>query len=243
MQSTTQVDSAFAPSLTNPYYFVRKGIYNGIRKHAPLLGGTIMDFGCGSKPYRRFFQYERYVGVDFENPGHPHDNEQIDVFYDGRHIPLEDASIDSVLCSEVFEHIFNLPDILLELNRVMKPGAPILITCPFVWKEHEEPHDYARYTLFALDHLLTRAGFKKEIAEKSGNFAEVIAQLTVLMLFDKFYGKANRFLLTRYLYTGLCIWLPNAVGALLSRLLPNEQKMYLNNVLVYRKNVWGSGST
>jgi SAM-dependent methyltransferase len=229
------VTTDFYPSLNNPYYFVRKGIYFGIKKYASFLTGHIMDFGCGSKPYQSFFQYTKYTGVDFENPGHPHDNEQIDIFYDGKTIPLESDSIDSVLCSEVFEHIFNLTDILKEVNRVMKKDGAILITCPFVWKEHEEPHDYARYTLFALEDILIKSGFKKVVTDKSGNFIEVIFQMIVLFFYDKYYGKANRFWLTRKAFTFLFIFCPNLTGAFFGKLYKNERKLYLNNVIVFRK--------
>jgi len=231
----SNIHKEFAPSLVNPYYFVRKGIYKGVQKHAHYLTGKVMDFGCGSKPYRSLVNCTEYIGVDFENEGHPHETEQIDIFYDGKRIPLEDQTIDAVLSSEVFEHIFNLPDILQELNRVMKNGAPILITCPFVWKEHEEPHDYARYTLFALDHLLVENGFEEVVREKSGNFAEVIFQFINLLFYDRFYGKANRFLLTRMIFTYFIILPVNLFGLVFSKLFQHQKKMYLNNIIVYKK--------
>jgi SAM-dependent methyltransferase len=233
--SKIKIDKEFSPSLFNPYFFVRRGIYQGIRKYAHHLKGKVVDFGCGSKPYRAMVDCEEYIGVDFENSGHPHENEQIDVFYDGKHLPFENESIDAVLSSEVFEHIFNLPDILSELNRIMKPGAPILITCPFVWKEHEEPYDFARYTLFALDSMLTKNGFEKVIQDKSGNFPEVIMQLRILLLYDRFYGKANRFWITRTLYKVLFILIPNLFGLLYSKIFANQKKMYLNNIILYKK--------
>lgn len=230
-----KVRNDFSPSFSNPYFFVRKGLYNSIKRNASYLNGKILDFGCGSKPYKSFFTYSEYIGVDFDNPGHPHDQEQIDLFYDGKTIPLESESVDSVLTSEVFEHIFNLQDILKELNRVMKKNAYILITCPFVWKEHEEPHDYARYTQFALEDMLSKNGFEKIVMEKGGNFVEVIFQLIILFFYDKLYGKANRFWLTRQLYKFFFILIPNVTGSFLSKLFPNDQKMYLNNIVIFRK--------
>ena len=161
--------SEFEPSFMHPYYFVRNGIREGVLQYAGHLTGKMMDFGCGSKPYRSFFTVEEYIGVDFENEGHPHDNEQIDVFYDGKKLPFEDNRFDSILCSEVFEHIFNLEEILKELNRVLKPGGKILITCPFVWNEHEAPFDYARYTRFALESLITKTGYSNVEYSKAGN--------------------------------------------------------------------------
>ena len=233
--SSPKISAEFSPSLFNPYYFVRKGIVRGIAKHASFLKGRVVDFGCGSKPYRTLIECDEYIGVDFENSGHPHENEQIDVYYDGKHLPFQDASVDAVLSSEVFEHVFNLPHILNELNRILKPGGQILITCPFVWKEHEEPYDYARYTLFALDNMMTASGFEKVAQEKGGNFPEVIVQLFILMLYDRFYNKANTFRITRLIYTFFFIFLPNVLGIIFSILFSNQKKMYLNNIILYRK--------
>ena len=53
-----------------------------------------MDFGCGSKPYKSLFNVEEYLGVDYYNEGHPHENEQIDVFYDGKNLPFPDNYFD-----------------------------------------------------------------------------------------------------------------------------------------------------
>ncbi|MBK8311763.1 MAG: class I SAM-dependent methyltransferase [Chitinophagaceae bacterium] len=109
--------------------------------------------GCGSKPYKSLFNVNEYVGVDYHGQGHSHENEQIDVFYDGVLLPFPDNYFDSVFSTEVFEHVFNLEEMILEIKRVMKPGAKILVTCPFAIPEHEQPNDYARYSSFGLKHL------------------------------------------------------------------------------------------
>ena len=214
---------------------MRKGIYEGVKKHSQFLTGRILDFGCGSKPYKSLFTYTEYIGLDFDNPGHPHDNEEIDIFYDGKRIPLEDNSIDGVLCSEVFEHVFNLEHILKEINRVMKPGAHILITCPFVWKEHEEPYDYARYTLFALEDLLTKNNFEKVVLDKGGNFADTLSQLNTLFFFDKFSGKAHKYGFTKKLFYSAFIPFLNLSGIIFGKLFKGNTKLYLNNIVVFRK--------
>jgi SAM-dependent methyltransferase len=225
----------FNPSFFHPYYFIRSQLLKSIKSHVGNLQGRLLDFGCGSKPYKGIISVEEYIGVDFVNEGHPHDNEQIDVYYDGKKIPFPDNSFDSILCSEVFEHIFNLPDILVELNRVLKPGGRILITCPFVWKEHELPHDYARYTLYALRDLLEKANFQVQVAEKSGNFVQVLFQLTVLYFFDTGSGKVNRLPVIKQLFTLLFIFLPNVVGSLVARIFPSKTQLYFNNIVVAQK--------
>ena len=195
-----------------------------------------MDFGCGSKPYKSLFNVEEYLGVDYYNEGHPHENEQIDVFYDGKSLPFPDNYFDSVLCSEVFEHIFNLDEILKEINRVMKPGSQIMITCPFVWNEHEVPYDFARYTRFALQDMLNKNGFEILHFEKAGNFITTITQLWILYWHTILYKKIKKVSALRILYKGFFVILPNGLGIILNKLLRSESSLYLNNVVVAKKN-------
>lgn len=229
------ISKEFNPSFLHPYYFIRSQLLRSVKDHAHNLKGRLLDFGCGSKPYKELFSVDEYIGVDFVNEGHPHDNEQIDVYYDGKTIPFPEDSFDAVLCSEVFEHVFNLSEILVELNRVLKPGGKILITCPFLWKEHELPHDYARYTLFALRYLLQKNGFEIKTAEKSGNFIQAIFQLIVLYFFDAGYSKVNNIPVVKQIFTLFFIFLPNLVGAFMSKLLPSKNQLYFNNIIVAEK--------
>ncbi len=228
--------SEFSPGFLHPLHFIRNGLKKGISSYAYAMTGRMMDFGCGSKPYRTLFKVDEYVGVDYYNEGHPHDNEQIDVFYDGETLPLEDNYFDSVLSTEVFEHLFNLDDILKEINRVMKKDGHLLVTCPFVWNEHEVPYDYARYTRFALQIIMQKNGFEIIEYSKSGNFLTAVFQLWILYWYTLFYKKRNRFFLLRWLYK-LAIVLPsNILGELLNRLLPVNDSLYLNNIFLAKKS-------
>lgn len=229
------VNKDFNPSVIHPFYFIRKSLLVNIQKVAGNFSGRLMDFGCGSKPYKNLFDVKEYIGVDFENEGHSHANEDIDVFYDGRTLPFEDQYFDSVLCSEVIEHVFELQVTLNEINRVMKPGGNILITCPFVWNEHEVPFDYARYSRFALKSILSKSGFEITHFEKSGNFVKTIAQLRVIYFYSTFSKRWYGFFLTRWLFKIFFVLIPNLGGLLLNRLLPNNDSLYMNNVLVAKK--------
>lgn len=74
----------------NPFYFTRKRLFKGVRGLAPTLSGRLLDFGCGSKPYKRLFvNATEYIGVDIENEGHDHRTEEVDVYYDGKVLPFD----------------------------------------------------------------------------------------------------------------------------------------------------------
>ncbi len=56
----------------------------------------------------------------------PHEKVELKV-YDGAHFPLPDASVDLAVSHEVFEHIADVPAVLKDLTRVLKPQGRIYI--------------------------------------------------------------------------------------------------------------------
>ena len=99
--------------LVNPYFIVRYNVFKGIKKFSSSFkNGRLLDFGCGSKPYRSLFKVDEYVGLDTNNSGHSHKNENIDVLYDGKKIPFDDSTFDYIFSSEVLEHVFNIDEII-----------------------------------------------------------------------------------------------------------------------------------
>src|SRR5688572_67960 len=215
----------------NPFFFIRYALYKNIRSYVPRLKGKLLDFGCGRKPFEDLFTVDEYIGVDMAETGHDHKNSKVDVYYDGRHLPFDDASFDSLFCSEVLEHVFNPDEILAELNRVLKTGATALITVPFSWNEHEMPYDYARYSSEGIKHLLEKNGFRITGLTKSGNFARVIFQLWALYFFELFkkFGRAG------YLFSLLFIVPVNITGSILLILLPRNDTMYFTNIVLAEK--------
>lgn len=229
------IDKDFKPSISQPHYLIRRRLLQHITLLAPHLKGRMMDFGCGRKPYQSLFSVSEYIGVDFENPGHPHMNESIDVFYDGQNIPFPDGHLDSIFSSEVFEHIFNLPEILRELNRVLKAGGLMLFTCPFSFCEHEQPNDFARYTSFALQHLLQQNGFEIVQQIKTGNSLEAIQQLRLMYIHQHIYPKLKGVPVLRSAFRICTYTLLNSWTIFWSKLLPLGKELYMNNVVLCRK--------
>ena len=217
----------------NPYFIVRYNLFRIIKKISAKLDiNTMLDFGCGSKPYKNCFKYKNYIGLDIEESGHDHTNEKIDLFYDGKKIPFSDGHFDFIFSSEVFEHIFNLENVIIELNRVLKKNGKMLITLPFVWNEHEQPYDYARYTSFAIKDILIKNGFEIEESKKSSNFIETIFQKLTVYLYQLIFPK-NSYL--RFILVFLILAPLNLFGIVLGKLLPDDKTFYLNNVILCKK--------
>jgi len=215
----------------NPFYFARKGLYQNVSKLITNLNGKLLDVGCGTKPYENICNVDEYIGLEIDDEGNRLHN-YADVFYDGKTIPFEDKSFDSILSNQVFEHFFNPNQFLKEINRVTKVGGRFLITVPFVWDEHEQPYDYARYSSFGLKYILAENGFEIMEHRKSNNGIEVIFQL----INDYLY----KVMMTENVYFNLLIIVLlmapiNMVGLILSKLLPRNNDLYLDNIVLAKK--------
>ena len=106
----------------NPFYFARKGLYKNVSELIPNLNGKLLDIGCGTKPYQNLCDVNEYIGLEIDDEGN-RNHKYADVFYDGKTIPFENNTFDSILSNQVFEHVFNPNDFLKEINRVAKLGG------------------------------------------------------------------------------------------------------------------------
>jgi SAM-dependent methyltransferase len=218
--------------LFNPFYFIRRDLFVNIRKLAPSLNGRLLDFGCGRKPYENLFNVDEYIGIDMEQTGHEHVNSKVDVFYDGKTIPFPDETFDAVFCSEVFEHVFNLEEILDEIIRVLKKDGQMLITVPFCWPEHEVPFDFGRYSSFGLQHILTKKGLKISVAVKSGNYGRVVWQLKGLFFHTLFNSRSKIF---NFVGSMIFIVPINLLALIFLIITPRNKTLYFNNILLVTK--------
>ncbi len=216
----------------NPFFIIRRGLFRGINKYKAYMSGKMLDFGCGSKPYRHLFQVDEYIGTDIRVSGHNASNKQVDVFYDGNTLPFQDNSFDCVLSSEVFEHIFNLDTVLQELYRILKPDGYMIVTVPFIWDEHEIPYDFGRYTSFGLKHLLEKQGFSVIEMHKSNTYHTTLVQMRIAYIYQHIFprNKAVRLMLNPIIVFPLTIW-----GLFWDLILPKNYNFYHNNIFLVQK--------
>ena len=190
-----------------------------------LTGTTVIDVGCGQSPYRPLVaHFQRYVGLDA--PGNPDSGERPDVLADAGDLPLRSASADLVLCTEVIEHVTDPVRVLFEAQRVLRPGGSLILSAPFTWHVHDEPHDYWRFTEFGLRVLCERAGFRIDTVRATTRYFGAMQQSRAYWL----YFVSGRFRpLTRPF-----VWLLQAV-AVLAAPLDRNTRMTSNYVVLARK--------
>jgi len=155
-------------------------IRDAVLRHSEYVNGTVLDLGCGSRPFEGFFngRVKRWVGADYPSTGHP--RAYPDVLADAMKLPLAGASFDTVLCTQVLEHVPEPMDLLRETWRVLRPGGHLVLTAPQYNALHGEPGDFYRYTKYGLDHLAKKAGFLVKQIEPIGGFISLFTFITTI---------------------------------------------------------------
>lgn len=144
------------------------GEFLGVLDTLPA-GATVVDLGAGEATLRaRIPKGVRYLALD-RGIGHAGwDYSRLDVVCDALGVPLRDASVDLVLSKQVLEHLQEPIAALKEMRRILKPGGRLLLSTNQQWPQHQQPHDYFRYTSFGLRYCCEQAGLSVERLEPMG---------------------------------------------------------------------------
>jgi SAM-dependent methyltransferase len=146
-----------------------------VGRYAPKLTGALLDIGSGrSRRYGALFSHvASYTTLDRDTDWKP------DLVGSAEKIPLPDESIDSILCTQVLEHVPHPQVAIAEMFRVLKKGGRCLLTVPQENELHEEPHDYFRYTNYGLRVLFEEAGFTIEAMDQRGGYHAMMMQIRI----------------------------------------------------------------
>jgi len=148
---------------------------------APQARGRLLDVGCGQKPYEALFRphVSEYVGIEheatFERTRASANEKKPDLYYDGRRLPFDDRTFDTVLSVQVLEHTPDPWLLLSEMSRVLRADGILILSAPFDFRLHEEPHDYFRYTPHGLRVLCDQAGLEIVELYKHGGLWSIVA--------------------------------------------------------------------
>lgn len=185
-------------SRLNPYWLDWKHVRASVEALAPKARGRLLDVGVAERPHADLFEpyVERYVGLDYppslinlqpELWNILHRAKQVvDVFGDGNRLPFRDAAFDTVLCTEVLEHLPSPERCIAEIARVLAPGGRLLLTVPFCQPLHQLPSDYYRFAPASLATMFEEAGLETESIVARGNYASALGALTAQFLMRAF---------------------------------------------------------
>ena len=226
-----------SPYFLNRFYLVRDIQY--INKKYDFRG-SLLDIGCGSKPYRDLFNnIVEYAGIDFKNYSNNKDFSAgtPDYFFSDEYVktltlPFRNESFDNVVAFQVLEHHPNPQKLICEIFRVVKNKGYILLTAPFLGGIHEEPHDYQRFTKYGLIELFKSHKCEiLEIKEQGALFSTISMFLNEYL--DNFAAKNKLFY-----FISVLIYLPFLLFTYVSLLLDKifkSDKIFLNYLILIKK--------
>jgi SAM-dependent methyltransferase len=219
-------------------YWVRKRIDDSIADNAHLAHGVLIDVGCGIKPYEFFFApyVKSYIGLEY-SPKSGYRGNKADFCGDAADLPLADGSVDTILCTEVLEHLSNPEKTIAEFARVLRPGGTVITTAPFVYPIHDA-RDFFRYTPDGLAAIMQRHGLTiDKVKPLSGTAVTLAAMINI-------YWYEIGFMWTKWLYPlGLvlrpALWLicfiVNVLGGIFEFILPSKHLSF-NHITIAKKS-------
>jgi SAM-dependent methyltransferase len=191
----------YRPLKNDPYYDLNISLTSKLDSlKSSLENKKILEYGAGERPFEEFFKGMSVVAADISQ------NAQgtIDVILDkeSNYLPFPDNAFDVIIIFDVLEHIKNDREICKEFNRVLTPGGLVIGNVPFLYRFHEEPYDYHRYTPSGLRFLFNEiSSFTEEKIEPIGSHYFIARKCLEEISFNlprmkSYYVRFLRYLLT-----------------------------------------------
>lgn len=159
----------------HPERIERQSILNALLQAKGYAKGTVLDIGCGNKPYKIIFSGndKKYIGTDISVSKNSPD---VNVTASALELPFKTQAFDTALSIQVLEHVPEPKKMLEEIYRVLKKNSFLILTAPMSWQLHETPNDYYRFTTYGLRYLAESAGFKIIYIKARSSFWGLVGQ-------------------------------------------------------------------
>lgn len=171
---SANISEWISPSIFDWSYLTLKPLLSEIKKYSRQLEleetETILDLGCGIKPYISLFPFaKKYIGFDIVA------GPEVDVVGKNWELPFRDNEFDALLTTQVLEHTARISETVLEIKRVVKKDGLIFVSAPMTYPEHEVPYDYFRFTRYGLQEIFK--DFEIVSITSSGGFIHTMFKL------------------------------------------------------------------
>lgn len=139
--------------------------------------GRLLDLGCGKAPlYGIYAPLATTVTCIDRAVGNGQTSPYVDQACDlTQPLPFAAGSFDTLILSDVLEHIPTPQALWDEMARVLAADGHLLLNVPFFYWLHERPHDYFRYSEFALRMFSRNSGLEVIALEALGGSPEILA--------------------------------------------------------------------
>ena len=167
----------YTTSLDDPYYLHYRSLFPALLKASVHARGRLLDIGCGNKPYKQMFagRITEHLGCDVVQSS----ERRVDIICPATQIPLEDASFDTIFCTQVIEHVADHRGLVREAFRLLKSGGALILSGPMYWHLHEVPYDFFRFTKYGFRYILEEAGFSVDTVESNGGKWALCGQVLI----------------------------------------------------------------
>ncbi len=176
--SYTRLQQRLPASLRRYILHFEAAIDDSVARFAAALaaGDRVLDAGAGEGKFASVFERQRYIGLDLGVGDTRWNYSGLDALGDLERLPFPDNCFDGCINIVTLEHVREPAAVVKELHRTLKPGGRILLVIPHEWEEHQQPHDYFRYTRFGMEYLLKKAGFMDLVIEPVGGYFRLLSR-------------------------------------------------------------------
>ena len=154
-----------------------------------FVRGDTLDLGAGTQKYRSMIEpnTKSYIAMDIiAAPG-------IAVVGDIHATPFTDNSFDTIISTQILEHVRKPWLVAIEMYRIARPGGHIIVTAPFMVGYHPDPEDNFRFTKDGLALLFREAGFTIKDYGFYGSMGGVFSEAVHFTWFNPYTKKHSKF--------------------------------------------------
>jgi SAM-dependent methyltransferase len=189
-------------------YFLMNDIKDAIDRFSK---GDFLDLGCGNKPYEEWYKpaSTTQTGCDINQS----DKQRVDVICPADQLAFEDNRFDTILCTQVLEHVYHQKEVVKEAYRTLKKDGHLILTVPFSWELHEEPYDFFRVSKYGLQKMFEDTGFSIIYIKANGGKWATCFQMMLNTIYSSFKYRTFRSRFVKFFFLNFGItWLINRMA-------------------------------